>query len=156
MIRGDAARASGASGAIARRITCPGCGRALGLWMNRDQLALAAGVTLLGFDDRMLVVRCPGCARAVEAPAPARPVTTREPARSRPITCSMCGQALAIRQVDGDDPSGRGWTDTLRLAPAVGAGGMQVRAGRLHVKCPTCGAWAEEPDLAGGAGGGDG
>jgi ribosomal protein S27E len=155
MTRGASGRASGADGAVARRITCPACGRALGLWMSQRQFALAAGATLLGFDASTLVVRCPDCARAAETPAPTRSVAKPVRPRSRAITCPICGRALGIRRVGGSDPNGRDWTNSLRLAPAVGGGGMHILAGRLHVKCPTCGVLAEEPDMLGEEGRGD-
>jgi hypothetical protein len=63
------------------------------------------------------------------------------------ITCPTCGHPLAERHETGELGQ-KGWRDTLRLTPDVAAGGMRVRDGRLWLRCPICGAWAEQPDEA--------
>ena len=61
------------------------------------------------------------------------------------IECPTCGHPLATRHETGDLGE-KGWRDTLRLTPGVAARRIQVRGGKLHVRCPICGAWAPEPD----------
>jgi hypothetical protein len=65
------------------------------------------------------------------------------------IACLTCGQPLATRHETGEIGA-KSWRDTLRLRPGVSAGGVRVRDGRLHLRCPYCGAWAREPDARDG------
>jgi endogenous inhibitor of DNA gyrase (YacG/DUF329 family) len=67
------------------------------------------------------------------------------------ITCPTCGHPLATRRREPVEPRARTWGDALTLTPGVSDGGMQVRDGRLHLKCPICATWTPAPDAPDGA-----